>query len=191
MAFTGPQQSALYRARKRRRERFRRAGAGFPLPNEGIVVERGVGIASPVTNAQGQAPVTLVWEIESFGGFPNAPHLDTGELFVATDAVGVLIATVPSPTVIALLLLDMADVTNPGGGVPPHGLHTYVLAIDPPNNRMAVYIDGKIVEQGTGAFSLWADDTQTWLYADPADAGNFGQVSPLQVFPGYLPPSFE
>lgn len=195
MAFTGAD-ARRYHRRQRRLNRFDRAGAGFPLPNEGVVVERGTAIASPVTNAEGLAAVTLVWVAETLGGFgggyPNIPFVLTGELSITPTEAGVYTATVPDTPAITLAVGDMANVSNRGGGVPAEGTHTYVCAIDPANNRMGFYIDGSLVDQDTGAFTLWADDTQTWEYADPAlSDANLGTVGPLHVFPGYLPPNFE
>ncbi len=184
---TGVMQAALFFNRRRRLERFRKAGAGFPDP--ALIVNAGIGITPPITVTQGTEPVTLSWSFEFFDGatYPVGTLLDTGETVVALTALGVLTVDVPSvPT--NTISVDLSDPSIFGGGVPPFGRHTISVYLDPTGNRSGLYVDGDQVGQDTGAFAAWADGVTTWEYMNTvtdADA-----ISVMEIFPSFTPSTF-
>lgn len=183
-------QAALFHSRERRRERFRKAGAGYPDP--ALLVSPGTAIASPVTAAQGQAAAFLVWSFEFFDGttYPVGVLFDTDETIVELTAAGVLTVEVPKPPPPATntITVDLSDPTIFGGGQPPHGRHTIAVFVDPPGNRVGLYVDGDQVGEDTGAFTEWADGVATWTYMNSvtdADA-----IDDLEIFLDFVPPTF-
>jgi len=170
-----------------RREKYLRAGAGYPNP--AFVVQPGIGIAAPVTLAQGSGAVTLIYSIESVGPagvYPNGNAFDCGDLLISHVAAGTLGIISSGFTVI--LSPNLSLTSTPGGGFPASGTNTYVIFSDPPNNRMGAFMNGIQITQGTGAIPLWADGVKTWEFAN--SISNVGFVSDLEIHLGFVPPGF-
>lgn len=175
-------------SRLRRRERLVRVGAGFPNPS--LVVAPGTAIPSPVTVAQGQEAVTLIWSVESLDGGGDYPDggtvLGVGGLSVSFSAGGDW-STISELSAITLVP-DLSSTILPGGGVPPNGIQTFVVFADPPNNRMGVFLNGVQIAQGTGAHALWSDGVADWTFM--SGVSNVGLISDLHIFLDYVPPGF-
>lgn len=196
MALTGRQHAGLFRAREARLERRLRAGAGYAAPQNLAVA--GTGITPPIASGEEALPVALTFSFEfrDPGGadYPAGTLLDTGEFQLALDAAGTL--TVNGGDTIALAIsVDLSDPTIPGGGVPqnrPSGgfIRNFALYLEPGTNpavaRAAVWVDGVQVGSDTGEATVWSSGTWSFMNG----VADVGFVSNLQVFPGFVPPTF-
>ena len=162
--------------RRRRKLRSRRMGLFSP----DLRVAQGAATASPVTDAEGDAIATIVFELESFGDAP------VGVLYALLPTTGNNLDFVDPETLdleIAAGVESVAPLDDLSSGT-----HTYVVAFDPPNNVTKLYVDGRLTATNTTAFAEWANATDTWDYL--ASVTNIGKFSDLEVYLGRVPAVF-
>ena len=162
--------------RRRRKLRYRRMGLFDP----DLRVAQGAATASPVTDAQGDAIATLVFELESFGDAP------VGVLYSALSGTGNNLDFVDPENLdleIAAGVENVAPLDDLSSGI-----HTYVVAFDPANDITKLYVDGRLTATNTTAFAEWANATDTWDYL--ASVTNTGKFSDLEVYLGRVPAVF-
>ena len=172
----GLQQRQQFHRRRRRKLRLRRMGLFDP----DFIVAQGAATASPVTDAEGDAIATIVFELESFSDAP------VGVLFALLPTTGNNLDFVDPDTLdleIAAGVESVAPLDDLSSGT-----HTYVVAFDPPNNVTKLYVDGRLTATNTTTFAEWANATDTWDYL--ASVTNTGKFSDLEVYLGRLPAVF-
>lgn len=166
--------------RRRRRQRFLRLGAGF---SDGAkrIESAGTGITAPVTAAELLGRVTMVFDVEFFGAYPNGVMVDTGVLTFQLTTAGVFGGFGPGVTVVGSL----------SENIPPNSIHTVVVYFEvrTVGTGLTVYfIDGVEIARGeVGTFTAWGTAGATWDYMNGIT--DIGNVKALEVFPGFRPAS--
>lgn len=181
------QQNALFRAREARRERVLRVGAGYASPQHTIQPGE-TSAPEPITVAQRSEPATLLWSYEfraGGGGYPAGTIWVLDEFAFSANVSPNELVLLEGPDI--RILVDLTDVSV---GVPPFGIHTYVMTLVPDpaglDSKIRFWINGRLADSADGlSFTEWSGPG-TWRYSPPSSGLRF----PLEVFPGYIPASF-
>jgi len=183
MAFSAEVQGALFRARERRRRRRLKAGAGIAPPALRHPYDAGE-VAGPVDAAQRQAAALVTRRLETLGAYPAGALLQTGTFGVGgflvqeTDAGVITVSDLQSLQV--RLSADLAPLFTPDRN------QALAFWFDPPNDRLALFVNGDLVGDETFAHTEWA--AADWANTPSAVSDGIARGA-IEVFPGFIPPA--
>ena len=184
--FTTRQQADLYNSRKRVQREKLRTGVGFPDAVGGYTLPPANGAnPSPVTAAEGLRAATFVWEMEHLGNgvlYPAGVLIASGSGLLVTFSNNALVTITATSSMFAVINIAAAPF-----GIPPTGLHTYVIHVDATDDEIMLLVDGKLVNRTIPAVNAWANGVTTWGFAQTLL--NVGYVSDLHIFMDHHPPS--
>jgi len=186
-------QRALLNSRNARLERYVRAGAGFFSPRKAITTI-GWGQTSPLTAAERLQPALYVTSFEFIGpsNYPAVPNVfQLG--YTRLQAGGLnneLVLSDVSGFQVPLITVSLPTLTTLGG------THYIAVYLDPVADRCGMWFDGDQV--GSAAFTAVALDAGFIAYFgvdpfnDPFGIPHqyVGNIGPLEIFPGFVPPTF-
>jgi len=185
----------LFNARKARRERQAKNSAGFAHPANTIAVP-GTGIAPPISAGQEAIPTYLSWYSEwnnatltqypATGAITNA-MVNTGVFCVGIVAASGLLRIIDLASVV-LLQFDLSLTGHTGH----HGFNQTGVLFDPVGDRIALFVNGDQVAAVAHVHAAWSAGTWNYMWGTgtASKPASIGLVSPLEVFPGYIPAGF-
>ena len=186
-------QRAILNARNARLERYVRAGAGFFSPQKALTTI-GWGQTSPLTAAERLRPALYVTSFEFIGpGYPVIPNIiHTGSMRLSFGGLNNSIV-LSDVTGFEAPLITMTQVANYFAIGSVHYIAVYA---DPVADRCGLWFDG--VQVGQAAFTPTTLDFGFIAYigTDPFNDPfgiphqNVGTIGPLEIFPGFVPPTF-
>jgi len=192
---TPRQRRQIFNAQKARRERQRKNGAGFAHPANTVALP-GTGIVPPISAGQEAIPTYLSWYSEwnnatltqypATGATTNA-MVNTGVFCVGTVAASGLFRIIDLASVV-LLQFDLSLTGHTGH----HGFNQTGVLFDPVGDRIALFVNGDQVAAVAHVHAAWSAGTWNYMWntGTASKPTSIGLVSPLEVFPGYIPAGF-